>query len=35
MGADSDERTPGLARLTEAVHRHGTKIFAQLSHAGR
>lgn len=35
MGADSDERIAGLARLTEAVHRHGTRIFAQLSHAGR
>lgn len=35
MGADSDDRIAGLAVLTQAVQRHGTKIFAQLSHAGR
>lgn len=26
--------TPGLARIAEAVHRHGAKIFGQLTHGG-
>ncbi len=29
-----DEFIPGLMRLTEAAHRHGTRIFVQLSHCG-
>jgi 2,4-dienoyl-CoA reductase-like NADH-dependent reductase (Old Yellow Enzyme family) len=33
-GIDSDRLVPGLTRLTEAVHRHGGRIFAQLAHAG-
>ncbi len=35
MGVDSDDKIPALAALTEAVHRHGSKIVAQLSHCGR
>ena len=35
MGIDSDDKIPALAALTEAVHRHGSKIIAQLSHCGR
>jgi 2,4-dienoyl-CoA reductase-like NADH-dependent reductase (Old Yellow Enzyme family) len=34
-GIDSDEKIPGLKRLAEAVHAHGSKIFVQLNHAGR
>lgn len=33
-GISSDDLIPGLRRLTGAVHRHGGKIFAELSHAG-
>lgn len=33
-GIDRDELVPGLRRLTEAVHRHGGRIFAQIAHAG-
>jgi 2,4-dienoyl-CoA reductase-like NADH-dependent reductase (Old Yellow Enzyme family) len=33
-GIETDERIPGLQRLTEAVHRRGGKIFAQIAHAG-
>ena len=35
MGVDDDNKVPALARLVEAVHAHGVKIFAQLSHSGR
>jgi len=35
MGLDHDDKIPGLRRLTEAVHRHGAKIFAQPYHCGR
>lgn len=35
MGADDDDKIPALARLVEAVHAHGGKIFAQISHCGR
>jgi 2,4-dienoyl-CoA reductase-like NADH-dependent reductase (Old Yellow Enzyme family)/thioredoxin reductase len=31
----SDNCIPGYTRLAEAVHRHGCKIFGQLSHSGR
>lgn len=34
MGIDSDGMLPGLSRITDAVHREGGKIVAQLSHAG-
>src|SRR3984885_1545913 len=34
MGAYSDAMLPGLRTLTEAVHRLGGIIFAELSHAG-
>lgn len=34
LGLDRDDRIDPLARVTEAVHRHGGKIFAELSHAG-
>jgi 2,4-dienoyl-CoA reductase-like NADH-dependent reductase (Old Yellow Enzyme family) len=33
-GIDADSLVPGLRRLTDAVHRHGGKIFAELAHAG-
>ncbi|WOX26385.1 FAD-dependent oxidoreductase [Streptomyces solicathayae] len=33
--ATEDACVPGYARLAEAVHRHGTKIFGQLFHPGR
>lgn len=33
-GIHDDAMIPGLAQLTEAVHRAGGKIFAQLAHAG-
>jgi 2,4-dienoyl-CoA reductase-like NADH-dependent reductase (Old Yellow Enzyme family) len=34
MGLYSDALVPGLRRLTDAVHKHGGRIFAELSHAG-
>ncbi len=34
LGLDQDCRIGPLARVTEAVHRHGGVIFAELSHAG-
>lgn len=34
-GADTDDKIPALRQLTDAVHAHGTKIFAQLNHSGR
>ncbi len=34
-GADADDKIDGLLRITQAVHRHGSKICAQLSHGGR
>ncbi len=33
--ADTDDRIPGLSRLSETCHRHGAKLVAQLSHCGR
>ncbi|MFG2884223.1 FAD-dependent oxidoreductase [Streptomyces sp. NPDC048297] len=33
--ATEDACVPGYARLAEAVHRHGTKVFGQLFHPGR
>ena len=35
MSLDDDNKIPALARLVDAVHAHGAKIFAQLSHSGR
>jgi 2,4-dienoyl-CoA reductase-like NADH-dependent reductase (Old Yellow Enzyme family) len=35
LGADHDDKIPGLAELTAAVHGHGSRIVAQLSHCGR
>ena len=34
-GADCDDKIPGLTQLVDAVHAHGSKIFAQLNHCGR
>jgi 2,4-dienoyl-CoA reductase-like NADH-dependent reductase (Old Yellow Enzyme family) len=34
LGIDDERRLPGLAALTEAVHRTDAKIAVQLSHAG-
>jgi 2,4-dienoyl-CoA reductase-like NADH-dependent reductase (Old Yellow Enzyme family)/thioredoxin reductase len=31
----SDDCIPGYRRLAQAVHRHGAKLFGQLSHSGR
>lgn len=35
MGADADDKISALSRLTAEVHRHGSLIFAQISHCGR
>jgi 2,4-dienoyl-CoA reductase-like NADH-dependent reductase (Old Yellow Enzyme family) len=35
VGADDDDKIPGLTRLVAAVHAHGSKMFAQLNHCGR
>ncbi len=35
IGVWDDTFIPGLSRLTETVHEHGTKIALQLHHAGR
>jgi 2,4-dienoyl-CoA reductase-like NADH-dependent reductase (Old Yellow Enzyme family) len=35
LGADHDDKIPGLKQLTDAVHAHGVKMFAQLNHCGR
>lgn len=35
LGVDDDDKIPGLARMVEAVHAHGSKMFAQLNHCGR
>ncbi len=35
LAADHDDKIPGLTRLTDAVHRHGGKIFLQVYHVGR
>lgn len=34
LGLDHDDKVAPLARVTDAVHRHGGRIFAELSHAG-
>ncbi len=35
IGADHDDKIPGLRRLADAVHRHGSKIIFQIYHVGR
>jgi 2,4-dienoyl-CoA reductase-like NADH-dependent reductase (Old Yellow Enzyme family) len=35
LAADDDDKIPGLRRLTDAVHPHGSKIFMQIYHVGR
>ncbi|MES2353008.1 MAG: NADH:flavin oxidoreductase [Pseudomonadota bacterium] len=35
VGADNDDKIPGLTQLVSAVHTHGSKFFAQLNHCGR
>jgi 2,4-dienoyl-CoA reductase (NADPH2) len=35
IGLDDDRFIPDLSRLTQAVHRHGSLVAAQLYHAGR
>jgi 2,4-dienoyl-CoA reductase-like NADH-dependent reductase (Old Yellow Enzyme family) len=35
MGIDDDAKIAALARLVDAVHARGSRIFAQLSHSGR
>ncbi len=35
MGADDDAKIPALKRLVDSTNVHGTKMFAQLNHAGR
>jgi 2,4-dienoyl-CoA reductase-like NADH-dependent reductase (Old Yellow Enzyme family)/thioredoxin reductase len=34
LSIDDDKYLPGLRRLTDQIHRHGSKIFVQLNHAG-
>lgn len=33
-GLDSDSKIEGYRRLTDAIHKYGTKVAAQISHAG-
>ena len=35
LGADADDKIPGLSELAAAVHAHGSRLFAQLNHCGR
>lgn len=35
VGADNDDKVPGLTQLVAMVHAHGSKMFAQLNHCGR
>ena len=35
ISIDSDDKIPGLQRLTQEVHRHDTKIFMQIYHTAR
>ena len=35
LDASTDACIPGYRRIAEAVHRHGAKLFGQLSHPGR
>lgn len=35
IGIDSDEKIPGLRRLTDEIHRLGAKVIAHLNHPGR
>jgi 2,4-dienoyl-CoA reductase-like NADH-dependent reductase (Old Yellow Enzyme family) len=35
IGADDDDKIPGLRRLVDAVHRHGSRIIFQIYHVGR
>lgn len=35
VGADDDDKIPGLARWVAAVRAHGSRLFAQLNHCGR
>lgn len=35
LGADDDDKIAGLKQLTDAVHVHGARMFAQLNHCGR
>ncbi|MCP4182259.1 MAG: FAD-dependent oxidoreductase [Hyphomicrobiales bacterium] len=35
LNSSSDECIPGYRMVADAVHRHGTKIFAQINHGGR
>ncbi|MBL8482373.1 MAG: NADH:flavin oxidoreductase [Rhodocyclaceae bacterium] len=35
VGADHDDKIPGLTRLVATVHAYGSKFFAQLNHCGR
>lgn len=34
-GIEHDDKIPGLRRLTELVHRHGSRVIAQINHVGR
>lgn len=35
LAADNDDKIPGLKRLVDAVHQHGSKILLQIYHVGR
>jgi 2,4-dienoyl-CoA reductase-like NADH-dependent reductase (Old Yellow Enzyme family) len=34
-GVDADDKVPGLARLAQVAHHHGSKLIGQLNHCGR
>ncbi|HEY5857722.1 MAG TPA: FAD-dependent oxidoreductase [Aldersonia sp.] len=35
MGADVDQRIPGIARMADAIHAHGALVGVELNHGGR
>jgi len=35
LGADTDDKIPGLRSIVEAIHGEGSLVFAHLNHAGR
>jgi 2,4-dienoyl-CoA reductase-like NADH-dependent reductase (Old Yellow Enzyme family) len=35
LGADADDKIPGLAELAATIHARGARLFAQINHCGR